>query len=278
MGVSAWRSVVSSLERSTVKLLSNVLSKKHAYRIAKALLATQGIGWAGPEGGLKASGEANFIHIVLKGKTKPTVFDVGGNQGHYTKEILETSPEADIHIFEPSTKHVEVLHSRYKSNKNIKINGYGLSNRRSQKMLYKDQEISGMASLLKRNLQHINIKMNLEEKVKLEIGDNYCKKYSIRFIDLLKIDVEGWEMPVLRGFHNLLAKGLIGMVQFEFGHCHLARRENFMDFFAFFRSYGYVIGIIKPTGMVNWLSDYDEIHENYYASNYVAKKKGKKLY
>jgi len=273
MGVSAWRTVVSSLERSAVKLLSNVLSKKHAYRIAKALLATQGIGWAGPKGGLEASGEADFLKIVLKGKTAPTVFDVGANQGEYTKEILEACPEACIHIFEPSRKHIELLLAKYQSNKNIKINSYGLSNRKHQKILYKDQKISGLASLLKRDLQHINIKMKLQEKVKLETGNNYCKKNSIRFIDLLKIDVEGWEMPVLQGFHNFLAKGFIDMVQFEFGHCHLARRENFMDFFALFRSYGYAIGVIKPTGMVNWLSNYDEIHENYYASNYVAKKR-----
>lgn len=264
---------MSLLERSTVKLLSNVLSKNTAYRIAKALLATQGIGWAGPKGGLEASGEANFIRIVLEGKTTPTVFDVGANQGDYTKEILETSPKANVHIFEPSREHIEILLSRYAPNKNIKINGYGLSNRKHKKVLYKDQEVSGLATLLKRDLKHINIDMKLQEKVKLETGDNYCKKNNIRFIDLLKIDVEGWEMPVLQGFHNLLAKGLIEMVQFEFGHCHLARRENFLDFFAFFRSYGYALGIIKPTGMVNWLSDYNEIHENYYASNYVAKKK-----
>ena len=31
-----------------------------------------------------------------------------------------------------------------------------------------------------------------------------------------------------------------------------------------------MLGIIKPNGKINFIEEYDEIHENYYCTNYLA--------
>ena len=47
--------------------------------------------------------------------------------------------------------------------------------------------------------------------------DDYCKEYGIEFIDFLKIDTEGSELPILRGGTLILPK--IKYIQFEYGGC-----------------------------------------------------------
>jgi hypothetical protein len=46
--------------------------------------------------------------------------------------------------------------------------------------------------------------------------ESYCRTNEIESIDLLKIDVEGFELEVLAGAEDLLAKGLVRFVYAEF--------------------------------------------------------------
>jgi len=136
--------------------------------------------------------------------------------------------------------------------------------------LHKDCEVTGLASLIARDLSHLNTRLDMLENVQLEIGDSYVARAGVKQIDLLKIDVEGWEMAVLNGFSASFAQGIVKCCQFEFGHAHIERRENFRDFYRFFVEKGFSIGALKPNGRVQSMSRYDEIFENYYATNYVA--------
>lgn len=138
------------------------------------------------------------------------------------------------------------------------------------RVLQKDSDVSGLASLIPRDLTHLKIHLDKKENVKLETGDHYVCSRNIRQIDLMKIDVEGWEMLVLKGFKESFAKRIIHNVQFEFGLAHIERRENFRDFYRVFVEQGYTMGVIKPNGQMLPIRDYDEIFENYYATNYVA--------
>ena len=86
----------------------------------------------------------------------------------------------------------------------------------------------------------------------------------------MKLDVEGWELNVLKGLEKSFSKKIIKVCQFEFGYGQLEQRLNFRDFYNFFNGYSYKIGIIKPNGRLNLIPKYDEFYENYYASNFVA--------
>jgi len=76
-------------------------------------------------------------------------------------------------------------------------------------------------------------------------------------------------MPVLNGFRRAFAAQRIRAVQFEFAHAHIERRENFRDFYRFFAA-DFRLGPLKPNGEVNFLNGYEEMSENYLATNYVA--------
>jgi FkbM family methyltransferase len=253
-------------ERLIVKLGAYLLPEKVAFRLARAFLATQGVGWGG---GIRSSGEFKFIKNRIGKLNKSCVFDVGANVGDYSVAVLKANDTAQLHLFEPSQIHYEVLRS-IPSLQNAAINQFGLSENDEVRKLYKDNDITGLASIISRDLEHLGIRLNKTEVVKLETGDSYVSRLNIKKIDLLKIDVEGWEMSVLKGFSESFSKGIIHCCQFEFGHAHIERRENFRDFFRFFVQHGFSVGVLNPNGLVNFISNYDEIFENYYTTNYVA--------
>lgn len=260
---------MSLAERFLVTAASHVFPERAAYRLARFFFATQGVGWAGPASGLRGSGEAIFLKRQIGHCNRPCVFDVGANVGDYSVSALQANPEASVHCFEPSKAHVDILKGRLPG-KNVFINHFGLSDAAETRGLHKDCEVTGLASLIARDLSHLNTRLDMLENVQLEIGDSYVARAGVKQIDLLKIDVEGWEMAVLNGFSASFAQGIVKCCQFEFGHAHIERRENFRDFYRFFVEKGFSIGALKPNGRVQSMSHYDEIFENYYATNYVA--------
>lgn len=261
---------MSFTERLIVTAASYILPEKVAYRLARASLASQGVGWACPSSGLRGSGEAKFLKNRIGRLARPYVFDVGANVGDYSAAALEANPNVQLHCFEPSQAHCKILHERLPAQK-VVINPFGLSETAETRSLHKDGDVTGLASLISRDLSHLNIQLDKLESVQLDTGDSYVARHGIERIDLMKIDVEGWEMSVLKGFTRSFAKRIVQCCQFEFGHAHIERRENFRDFYRFFVDQeGYTIGVLKPNGRVQSMTCYDEIFENYYATNYVA--------
>ena len=67
-------------------------------------------------------------------------------------------------------------------------------------------------------------------EVEVDTLDRITQQEQVDQIDLLKIDVEGHELAVLQGARDLLNRGAIGAVQFEFGSRNLASRSYLRDF------------------------------------------------
>lgn len=265
---------MSRLERVVVHLGAKILPRHIAFRISRAALATQGIGWAGPTGGIEASGELAFLRSQFATRAKKyVVLDIGANVGDYASACLDVNSSIQLHCFEPSQVHFERLRKRMEAYKgcSVVLNSCGLSNTAEQRTLFRDSEVSGLASLNVRDLSHIGVDaQRIQETVSLKTGDQYMASHDIQSIDMLKIDVEGWEMDVLYGFELAISRKAIHHIQFEFGHAHIERRENFRDFYRFLTSRGYAVGPLKPNGRVVFESRYDEAYENYLATNYLA--------
>lgn len=139
---------MSYLERILVKAGSNLIPQKVAIKLSKAILATQGIGWAGPNGGVNTSGEFDFLKRILKEINNPLIFDVGANTGEYTICCLRANEKSRIHCFEPSKAHrnqlkINLAKESFKYNNTVIVNPYGLSDTSEERSLFKDEEITG---------------------------------------------------------------------------------------------------------------------------------------
>ncbi len=233
--------------------------QKDFFELETYAASMQGKGW----GTATMSAEVDSCASLVEGV--PNVFvDIGGNKGLYTEEVLKRFPETECHIFEPSSVNVQILKAKFDSLPNVTVNGKALSNREDTLTLYSNEPGSGLASLTKRNIDHVNIKMNLEETVEVIRFDSY---WDDRYIDYVKIDVEGHELDVLDGFGALISKTKI--IQFEFGGCNIDTKSHYRDFWYYFKNRGFAVYRITPFGPSK-LDTYTEYDEHYKTTNFIA--------
>ncbi len=106
------------------------------------------------------------------------------------------------------------------------------------------------------------------EDVKLDTVDNWIRGEGIQRIDILKIDVEGNELEVLRGAQETLVD-MVQVIQFEFGGTSIDAGTYFRDYWVFLREYGFRIGAITPLGLMP-IKVYSESEELMVYRNLIA--------
>ena len=208
--------------------------------------------------------EISFCLSLLK--TNPKIFiDIGANKGSYTKSLLKRFPTIECHLFEPSEINFQELKNKFPG-KNIFINKKALSKTSEERYLYSDKPGSGLSSLTKRDLNEQNISFDIEEKVDVIRFDEYWTDLTKK-IDFVKIDVEGHELDVLKGFGDLIYK--IRVIQFEFGGTDVDTRTFFKDFWIFFKEKNFSIYRMSPLGLIR-IKKYNVREECFVYSNFIA--------
>ena len=231
-----------------IKQLIGKLSAKIITRIAK-LVKIDLIPLAYSENGISksynytASGEHYFINRFLPTKIEhktPVFFDVGANKGDYSKMLRSAFPEASIFSFEPNPNTFQVLESNL-ANQSKCINK-GVGEKPSTLNLYfdKNDKTSVQASSDKEILKEIAQTAVIDQ---VEIGvitiDDFANEYNISSIDLLKIDVEGFELEVIDGASNMINSGKVKMIQFEFNEVNIIKRRFLKDFYDLLPNYSF---------------------------------------
>jgi FkbM family methyltransferase len=221
--------------------------------------------------GYGAATVSHEVREVLKklARVPSLAVDIGGNKGVYTLEIRRRFPACEIHIFEPAAANLEVLGRVFADDANVRVLPYAVSDKAEVATLYADFAGSGLASLSKRRLDHLNITMDHHESVRMiRFGDYWRDELARREIDVVKLDIEGHEFDALKAFgEDALARTRV--LQFEFGGCNIDTRTFFQDFFYFFHSVGFDVHRISPFG-VQLLDAYRESDECFVTTNFIA--------
>ena len=223
--------------------------------------------------GINDGAEENVIKYVYDkmGDAEDIVlFDVGANIGDYTKLLMKYFHKAHIYCFEPSNSTFEALTSNITSSQ-VSLNNIGLSDEKTESVLYFDHEMSGMASLYKRQLDWADISFSEHEKITLDTIDSYCEENGIGKIDFLKIDVEGNELNTLKGAKRMIEEGKISAIQIEFGGTDIDSKVFLRDFW-YFLSKEYEFYRIVKDGFYP-IKSYAEKYEIFKYSNFLLLKK-----
>jgi FkbM family methyltransferase len=141
--------------------------------------------------------------IVTK-KQNPILLDIGANVGHHSLFMSKYCRE--VHAFEPYDRVKDILVSRILLNKcsNIFVHNIGLG----EKSEFLDFYAPAGRNIATGSFMAEHAKDNNIMYGKLEIveGDLYISKLNLKSIDLIKIDVEGFEKYVLLGLRDTLEK------------------------------------------------------------------------
>lgn len=240
------------------------LSQRQLSYLSNRIAAHQGKGWYE----VSISQEIRACSALLD-QPPCVLVDIGGNRGEYTQAFLCNYPDSDVYIFEPSSSNIRHLVQLFGGKNNVHIVGKALSDNPGLFTLYADKPGSGLASLGKRRLDHVGIEMNFEEEVEVMRFDDYWRNASSHppIIDFVKIDVEGFELSVLKGFGTLLFS--VKLFQFEFGGTDIDSKTFFKDFWYFFDDRGFVLYRISPKGPL-LVDSYSEQDEYFVYTNYIA--------
>jgi len=138
---------------------------------------------------------ARFIKEV---SADDTIFDVGANVGYYTVLGAKKAIEGTVFAFEPEANNFSLLEKNAVLNSldNTTIVRFAVGSSDGEVGLRTKPGHAGKA--------HITLSESLN-KVKLTTLDTFCTHNSIEKINVMKLDVEGSEIDVLRGGKEILS-------------------------------------------------------------------------
>jgi len=125
------------------------------------------------------------------------IFDLGGYKGEWSEKIYNKY-NSKIYIFEPIKFLYDIIDEKFKNNDDVKVFNFGLSNKNESLKINFSND--GSSFYTKKNDNYIDCRV-------VSIVD-FIKNESINKIDLIKINIEGDEYPVLE---SLIENNLIGI-------------------------------------------------------------------
>lgn len=195
-------------------------------------------------------------------KDPQIIVDAGANVGEVSVELNKLFPKARIHAFEPIKKTFSQLANNTKNRTNIICVNEGLGS--------KDESVTIVL-----NIEHTINSLKAvphddhiigNEKISIRRLDKYLKDQNINHIDILKIDVEGFEFEVLEGSSSLIENN-IHCILLEVGYEREPTKVHFSDVDIFLEKKGFQLFGIYDTRRS--LSDKRKL---WYSNNLYIKK------
>jgi FkbM family methyltransferase len=150
------------------------------------------------------------VTSILKGDTYKsvpcipnvkTIVDVGANLGATSLLFSCWYPDATLYSIEPQREVYEILARNSERNPNAKCFNFGLYDSQRRTPLYKSRVEAGTASIGKSFLNTA-----LSEEIELRDAATFFKDQQIDAIDILKVDTEGCEYPILMSIKEKLPR------------------------------------------------------------------------
>lgn len=168
------------------------------------------------------------------------IFDVGANIGQSARSFRESFPHAKIFCFEPFDKIFRILQKNLGRTSDIKLFQIAFGDLPGQRdVLIDDLADSQYNSLTLSRQADLQGKSPCIERVTCVKGDDFCKNQDISRIDILKIDTEGFDLEVLRGFSGMIKSKKIGSICVEVGFLEDQGHSSLDKVMCFLQPLGY---------------------------------------
>ena len=206
------------------------------------------------------SGEVFFLNYAKNSiNNEIVILDIGANTGQYallSNDVFKS--KCTIYSFEPTKFAYSALKKNTSSYANIITINEGIGEFIGETKIFYDGPGSVHSSIIKDEF------LKYSETIKLTTIDAFCKTNHIKKINILKLDVEGYEYLSLKGGINSINN--IDFIQFEFGNKQVFCRNFLVDFIELLDNFK--IYRLVQDGFIE--INRNPINEIFQTSNYVA--------
>lgn len=187
----------------------------------------------------------SYIKKLLLNKDNPTIFDIGAFDGRTSLSYIKSFPNAKIYAFEPFPTSFISLKKNVKNFPNIKTENFAVSDKVGEASFYCNN-FDQTNSLYESSdlIESFNVILETKEKitVKTTTLDDYFKSNNLKFIDILKLDIQGGELDALKGAEKLLNEKKIKLIYSEIELVELYKNQPlFLEVSNYLDSKGYLI-------------------------------------
>lgn len=193
--------------------------------------------------------ETEVVQNILKQLPQDfTLFDIGANTGYYGIMSSYLFPTSKVQSFEPMKYHCDLIRESIKLNNlsNIEVNECALGEKTERKNIY----TAGSGTTLVKGFTE---KTQTEVEIEVKKLDEVVKEKNIQTIDFIKIDVEGFELKVLKGATESIKSFkpvlFVEICYTKDGSKGLYKNENFLETVELLENLGYKTKILKPEGL-----------------------------
>jgi FkbM family methyltransferase len=146
-----------------------------------------------------------------------TLFDVGANVGQTTCEMRKYFPKSSIHCFEPINSTFDILRKNLGHDQETILNNVALGDKDGEALIYLREEslINSLLNVVSADEKQVPESQKITQRVEILSGDNYLKSINMDSLFFLKIDAEGFDLEVLKGFEETLLRKKINFILAE---------------------------------------------------------------
>jgi FkbM family methyltransferase len=182
-------------------------------------------------------------------RARSFVIDVGANQGQWIGSLTEILPIPEVWIFEPNADAMKICRKRIGNRLGVKYFDIALGDAASQATLHVTAS-SNFASILQPRNQVLEAHYGKDAaRVVMEKRVDVCPLDSLvpesRSVDLLKIDVQGFERAVLSGARRVLANTRAVLIEANL-QSHYVGYDNFAALWAMLSDRGFSFWGLSP--------------------------------
>ena len=215
------------------------------------------------------------LNTFIGDKKNINIIDVGCNTGIWCQAFMNTfgSQVKEYHSIEPLDGNLDIFRSRLSDElvpfrEKIAIHQACIGPNDGEVEIRYHSEVSTLASVVLKEVK-VGNKVIPNDKVKMirQISlDSFCSLNKLDHINLIKVDVEGYEWDVFSGASALLRSNKIDMILFEFGQHQGKLNQSFKQFWDLLVGNGYNIyrqAVGRNFFGLQHISDYDESLEDF---------------